>query len=82
MITGALVDTSPQAEATTAAASDPSVRTATLGDIEVTATLTPRTRGPNTITVQLRSAAGEPAEGVRPLCCGCPRASCGWARAP
>jgi len=66
MITGALVDTSPQAEATTAAASDPSVRTATLGDIEVTATLTPRTRGPNTITVQLRSAAGEPAEGVAP----------------
>ena len=66
MITGALVDTSPQAEAITAAASDPSVRTATLGDIEVTATLTPRTRGPNTITVQLRSAAGEPAEGVAP----------------
>jgi copper transport protein len=66
MITGALVDTSPQAEATTAAANDPDVRTTTLGDIEVRATLTPRTRGPNTITVQLRSAAGEPAEGVAP----------------
>jgi copper transport protein len=66
MITGALVDTSPQAGATAASASGPSVPTATLGDIEVSATLTPRTRGPNTITVQLRSAAGEPAEGVAP----------------
>ena len=69
MITGLLVDKSPEAEASIAsAASDPEsgVRTATLGEIEVRATLTPLSRGPNTITVQLRTPAGEPTEGVAP----------------
>jgi copper transport protein len=67
--TGFLVDRNPEGDAppaSTAVASEPGVRTATLGDIEVRATLTPLTTGPNTVTIQLRSPTGEPTEGVAP----------------
>ncbi|GIE30473.1 transport integral membrane protein [Actinoplanes italicus] len=67
LITGFLVDTSPEAApARPAAVTSPGTRTTTLGDIAVEATLTPLSRGPNTITLKLRSASGEPAEGVAP----------------
>ena len=69
IITGLLVDKSPEAEATIEGASsdpEPGIRTVTLGEIEVRAALTPLIRGPNTITVHLRSPAGEPTEGVAP----------------
>ncbi|MEU0561431.1 copper resistance protein CopC [Dactylosporangium sp. NPDC006015] len=69
IVTGFLVDTSPEggsrpASVSAEAASD--THTTTLGDITVRASLTPLTRGPNTVTLRLSSAAGEPAEGVAP----------------
>ncbi|GAB2652059.1 copper resistance CopC/CopD family protein [Kribbella swartbergensis] len=69
LVTGFLVDKSPESEpasASTAAKTEPGTRTTTLGDIQVRATLTPLSRGPNTVTIQLSSAGGEPTEGVAP----------------
>ncbi|MGX6603255.1 copper resistance CopC/CopD family protein [Micromonosporaceae bacterium Da 78-11] len=69
LLTGFLVDTSPEsasAPTSVAAETNPDTRTTTLGDIEVRATLTPLSRGPNTVTLRLTSATGEPAEGVAP----------------
>ena len=69
VVTGLLVDKSPESDpepASAAAETEPDTRTTTLGDIEVRATVTPLTRGPNTVTLQLRSATGEPTEGVAP----------------
>ncbi|MFC5008233.1 copper resistance CopC/CopD family protein [Dactylosporangium cerinum] len=69
LITGFLVDTSPEGGALPASASagaSPDTRSTTLGDIKVQATLTPLTRGSNTMTLRLSSATGEPAEGVAP----------------
>jgi copper transport protein len=67
LVTGFLVDTSPEAEPVRpAAATSPGTRTTTLGDVRVEAGLAPLRRGSNTITLRLRSAAGEPTEGVAP----------------
>jgi copper transport protein len=69
LVTGFLVDTSPEAEPArpgAAAGSSSGTRTITLGDIQVEAGVAPLTRGPNTVTLRLRSAAGEPTEGVAP----------------
>ncbi|WP_155368029.1 copper resistance CopC/CopD family protein [Catellatospora vulcania] len=69
LITGFLVDTSPEAgsrPASVSAETNPDTHTTTLGDIKVRASLTPLTRGSNTITLRLTSAAGEPTEGVAP----------------
>ncbi|XVU30126.1 copper resistance protein CopC [Actinoplanes sp. CA-054009] len=67
LITGFLVDTSPEvAPAPASATAKTDTHTTTLGDIGVRATLTPLTRGPATVTLRLTSAAGEPAEGVAP----------------
>jgi copper transport protein len=69
LITGLLVDTSPEAGAaptSAAAETDPGTRTTTLGDIQVRADVTPLTRGPNTVTLRLTTATGEPTEGVAP----------------
>ncbi|BEL06382.1 copper resistance protein CopC [Actinoplanes sichuanensis] len=67
LVTGFLVDTSPDSTATPASAvADPGPRTTTLGDIQVQADLAPLTRGTNTITLRMTSATGEPAEGVAP----------------
>jgi copper transport protein len=67
LVTGFLVDTSPEAEPVRpAAAAGSGPRTTTLGDIRVEAGLAPLRRGSNTVTLRLRSAAGEPAEGVAP----------------
>ncbi|GAA3195286.1 copper resistance CopC/CopD family protein [Dactylosporangium siamense] len=69
LLTGFLVDTSPEGGSRPAGASaeaKPDTRTTTLGDITVRASLTPLTRGPSTIMLRLSSAAGEPAEGVAP----------------
>ncbi|MCO8276183.1 copper resistance protein CopC [Actinoplanes sp. TRM 88003] len=63
LLTGFLVDTSPESTSTparAAAEANPGVRTTTLGDIEVQATLAPLRRGTNTITLKLSS------EGVAP----------------
>ncbi|GAA1403460.1 hypothetical protein GCM10009662_29880 [Catellatospora coxensis] len=69
LITGFLVDTSPEADPRPASASaeaDPDTHETTLGDIKVRASLNPLTRGSNTITLRLTTAAGEPTEGVAP----------------
>lgn len=69
LVTGFVVDKSPEGDpepASTTADADPGTQTTTLGDIEVRATITPLTRGPNTVTIQLLSASGEPTEGVAP----------------
>jgi copper transport protein len=69
LVTGFLVDKSPEgdpAPASATAKTEPGTRSTTLGKIEVRATLTPLTRGSNTVTIQLTSAAGEPTEGVAP----------------
>lgn len=62
-LTGFLVDRSPQAEAAAAERARNSVRTAMLGDVEVTATMTPLLPGTNTVTIEMRDAEGEPFEG-------------------
>ncbi|MFI7371765.1 copper resistance D family protein [Actinoplanes sp. NPDC049668] len=69
LLTGFLVDTSPDTSsgpARVAAETNPDTKTTTLGDIQVRARLTPLTRGPNTITLRMTTAAGGPAEGVAP----------------
>jgi copper transport protein len=67
LITGFLVDTSPEADSPPTSVSAPAdTHTTTLGDINVRASLTPLTRGSNTVTLRLTSAAGEPTEGVAP----------------
>ncbi|MDI1460884.1 copper resistance protein CopC [Catellatospora sp. KI3] len=69
LVTGFLVDTSPEGgsrPASVSAQANPDTQETTLGDITVRASLTPLTRGSNTITLRLSSAAGEPAEGVAP----------------
>ncbi len=70
-VTGFLVDKSPEGDQAPASASaavetDPGTQTTTLGDIDVRATITPLVRGPNSVTIQLLSATGEPTEGVAP----------------
>jgi hypothetical protein len=37
-----------------------------LGDVEALITISPATAGMNTLTLRLRDAAGEPAEGTEP----------------
>ncbi|MEV0461149.1 copper resistance D family protein, partial [Catellatospora methionotrophica] len=69
LVTGFLVDTSPEGGTRPASASaeaNPDTRATTLGDIRVRASLTPLTRGPNTITLRLSTVTGEPTEGVAP----------------
>ncbi|MEV6301248.1 copper resistance protein CopC [Actinoplanes sp. NPDC051861] len=66
LVTGFLVDTSPESDAIPTAVAANGPRTTTLGGIQVQAGLTPLTRGPNTITLRMTSATGEPAEGVAP----------------
>ena len=60
-VTGVLVDRSPEADA---AASRPEVQTAMLGAYKITATLSPLTTGPVTVTIETRDAAGEFVEGL------------------
>jgi copper transport protein len=64
LLTGFLVDTSPERD--TAPVSAPDRTTTTLGDITVTAGVDPLIRGANTLTLRLTSASGEPTEGVAP----------------
>jgi copper transport protein len=69
LVTGFLVDESPEgdpAPVSTVAKTEPGTRSTTLGEIQVQATLAPLTRGPNTVTIKLTTAAGEPTEGVAP----------------
>ncbi|WP_144127056.1 copper resistance CopC/CopD family protein [Catellatospora sichuanensis] len=69
LVTGFLVDTSPEGgsrPASVTAEANPDTHETTLGDIKVRASLTPLTRGSNTITLRLSSTAGEPTEGVAP----------------
>ena len=66
LVTGLLVDKSPEAEASAAPVADsrPVVETVTLGDVEVRATVSSPTTGPSTVTVEMVDAAGEPFEGL------------------
>ncbi|GIF64091.1 copper-binding protein [Asanoa ishikariensis] len=66
LITGFLVDTSPEGGAAPASASSVDTRTTKLGDIAVRATLAPLARGANTVTLRLSNAAGEPTDGIAP----------------
>lgn len=65
LVTGLLVDRSPEAEASAPAAAEtrPVVRTATLGEVEVRATMSPLVAGPTTVTIEMQDPAGEPFEG-------------------
>ncbi len=65
LVTGLLVDRSPE-QAAPVAAGDPSqsvARTAALGEIDVRATLATQVVGPNTVTLELLDDQGEPTEG-------------------
>lgn len=64
VLTGFLVDRSPQAEASAVDRARNGVQTATLEDVEVQARLAPLTTGPNTVSLELRDASGEPFEGL------------------
>lgn len=63
LVTGFLVDRSPQAEVAAVDRAREGVQTATLGDVDLQAGLTPLATGPNAVTVELRDASGEPFEG-------------------
>ncbi|WP_341926127.1 copper resistance protein CopC [Nocardioides psychrotolerans] len=63
-VTGFLVNQSPRGDAAAAAAAAPSrVTTGSLEDFTVLATLSPGSRGPNTLSLQLQDLAGEPLDG-------------------
>lgn len=67
LLTGVLVDRSPEdpaGDTPPAYSTGTGVHTATLGGIDVTATIAPHTTGPNTLTVELRDAEGQPTEGL------------------
>jgi copper transport protein len=66
LVTGFLVDTSPEGDAAPTAVAASGPRTTTLGGIQVRADVTPLARGANTVTLRMTSPAGEPAEGVAP----------------
>ena len=61
LLTGVLVDRSPEADAV-AARQD--VRTAMLGALKVEARMSSLTTGPTTVTIETRDATGEPIEGL------------------
>lgn len=67
LVTGFLVNNSPPPEDGLAApaGSAETVRTG-LGDLDAFITLSPTTVGMNTVTLRLRDASGEPAEGTEP----------------
>jgi copper transport protein len=63
LLTGLLVDKSPEPRGPVAGSSRPAVRTGTLGDVELQATVSPAVTGPSTVTIEMRDSAGEPFEG-------------------
>ncbi len=64
LLTGFLVDKSPEAEASIAAAApEPEVASVSLGDVEVEATVSSPATGPSTVTIEMADAAGAPFEG-------------------
>lgn len=65
LVTGFLVETSPQSGAASASAAV-QVQNAPLGDLDVRATLQPAATGPTTITIEMLDPAGEPTEGMEP----------------
>lgn len=65
LVTGFLVDKSPERDQPAAGSVEPAVHTAALGDdLEVRATLASPVPGPSTVTVELLDANGEPTEGI------------------
>lgn len=63
LVTGRLVDRSPEAEASIAAAAEVGTATAALGPAEVEVRLSPLAPGPATVSLVMRDDAGEPFEG-------------------
>jgi copper transport protein len=65
LLTGLLVDRSPEPDPTVATAADEArqARSARLGDVEVTAELEPASTGPTTVTIEMRDPAGAAFEG-------------------
>lgn len=64
LVTGFLVDRSPEEEASVApVAVAPEVQSTTLGDAEVRATVAPPTTGPSDLTVEIFDSEGRPYEG-------------------
>lgn len=69
LLTGFLVDRSPETRSSQSASADPSdvgPHAGRLGDLEVVAAVSPHVVGPATLTVQVRDASGVPVEGVEP----------------
>jgi copper transport protein len=67
LVTGFLVDRSPEPAPPAAASSTPAgpeVRTALLGGLTVRATMDPPRTGPSTVTVEIVDATGAPTEGL------------------
>ncbi len=63
LVTGFLVNKSPEDPDAPPAPASSDVERTTLGDLVVLATLTPGSTGQNTLTLQVQDASGEPAEG-------------------
>lgn len=62
-VTGFLVNQSPRDEKAPATPAASRVATGRLGELTVLATISPGGRGPNTLTVQVQDASGEPLDG-------------------
>ena len=62
-VTGFLVNLSPRADAESRAAVGSRVEAGPLGESRVLATLVPGRQGPNTLTLQVQTADGEPVDG-------------------
>jgi copper transport protein len=63
LVTGFLVNQSPREEASAAAPAPSRVSTGTLGELKVLATVSPGSRGRNTLMVQVQDLTGEPLDG-------------------
>lgn len=66
LVTGVLVDKSPEAEAARQAAADTGPHVAEFGDLDVVAAISPHTPGPNTVTIQVRNFAGVATDALEP----------------
>ncbi|WP_199423255.1 copper resistance CopC/CopD family protein [Actinotalea solisilvae] len=67
LVTGVLVDTSPEEPAGSVAVAPVAARSTELGDVVVAADVTPGVPGPTTVTIRLEHPDGGPAEGVQSL---------------
>lgn len=62
LVTGFLVDRAPHPQETFVAAEQPGLQTGTAGDLRVVASLSSGTVGPNTLSIETQTLAGDPRE--------------------